>query len=228
MTASIGLDVGQRRDPTAVCVAEGEWREVEGRTESHFLVRHLERLPLGTPYPEVTDRIARITDQVRARTGDRPTVYVDSTGVGGPVVDLLRERVRSGEVVAVWFMYGDQRTESWEGDFLRVSLGKAYMVSRLQVLLGTGRLHLPKTREAGALTDELLNYELRVDQSGHETFGAFRTGTHDDLACALGLAIQDESPDWRRHCTQRRSDSLTPAAWRPQREPRKSFREPVR
>ena len=64
------------------------------------------------------------------------------------------------------------------------------MVSRLQVLLGTGRLHLPRTREAGALTDELLNYELRVDQNGHESFGALRTGTHDDLACALGLATQ--------------------------------------
>ena len=50
------------------------------------------------------------------------------------------------------------------------------MVSRLQALLGSGRLHLPRTREAGALTEELLNYELRVDQNGHETFGAFGSG----------------------------------------------------
>ena len=187
---TIGIDIGQKRDPTALCVSQGQWRDEEGRTESHFVIRHLERLPLGTPYPQVADRIARVTDQIRAKTGESPTVFVDGTGVGQPVVDLLRERVHSGEVVAVWFTYGDQRTESWEGDHLRVSLGKSHMVSRLQVLLGTGRLHLPRTREAGALTDELLNYELRVDQSGHETFGAFRTGTHDDLACALGLATQ--------------------------------------
>lgn len=88
-----------------------------------------------------------MTDQVRSRTGARPTVYVDATGVGQPVVDHLRERVLSGEVVAIWFTYGDQRTKSWEGDHLRVTLGKGYMVSRLQVLLGTGRLHLPRTEE---------------------------------------------------------------------------------
>lgn len=190
MAITIGVDIGQKRDPTAVCVAEGDWRAVDGRTESHFLVRHLERLPLGTPYPQVADRIARITDQVRARTGKSPTVFVDGTGVGQPVVDLLRERVHSGAVVAVWFTYGDQRTESWEGDFLRVSLGKSHMVSRLQVLLGTGRLHLPRTREAAVLTEELLNYELRVDESAHERFGAFKIGTHDDLVTALGLATQ--------------------------------------
>lgn len=196
MTITIGVDIGQKRDPTAVCVAEGEWREVEGRTESHFVIRHLERLPLGTPYPRVADRIARVTDQVRAKKGERPTVFVDGTGVGQPVVDLLRERVQSGEVVAVWFIYGDQRTESWEGEFLRVSLGKAYLVSRLQVLLGTGRLHLPRTREAGALTDELLNYELRVDENARETFGAFKVGTHDDLVTALGLATQVDPVQW--------------------------------
>jgi hypothetical protein len=64
------------------------------------------------------------------------------------------------------------------------------MVSRLQAMFGSGRLHLPKTREAGALTAELLNFELRVDPDGREKSGAFRVGTHDDLVCALGLATQ--------------------------------------
>ena len=190
MTITLGIDIGQKRDPTAVAVVETEWREVEGRAEAHYMVRHLERIRLNTAYPEVAGRIARITDQVRARTGENPTVFVDATGVGTPVVDLLRERVHSGEVVAVWFTAGDQRTESWEGDHLRVSLGKSHMVSRLQVLLGKGRLHLPRTLEAEALSRELLDFELRVDQRGYERSGAFRTGTHDDLACALGLATQ--------------------------------------
>lgn len=194
MSVTIGVDVGKKRDPTAVCVAEGEWREVEGRAEVHFVVRHLERLPLGTPYPEVVDRIARVTDQVRARTGERPTLYVDSTGVGQPVVDLLREQVLGGTVVAVHFTGGEDRTESWDGEHLRVALGKGYLVSRLQVLLGTGRLHLPRTREAAALTDELMVYELRVDANGHARAGAFKVGTHDDLVTALGLAVQVDRP----------------------------------
>jgi hypothetical protein len=171
-------------------VAEADRREVEGRTEVHFVVRHLERLALGTPYPQVVERIVRVTDRVRTRTGERPILYMDSTGVGQPVVDLLRERVRGGTVVAVFFTAGDQRTGTWDGDHLRVSLGKGYLVSRLQALLGTGRLHLPRTHEAAALTAELLNYELRVDTDGHARAGAFRTGTHDDLVTAVGLATQ--------------------------------------
>lgn len=97
-------------------------------------------------------------------------------------------------MVAVWFTYGDQRTETWEGDHLRVSLGKSHMVSRLQVLLGTGRLHLPRTREAAALTEELLDYEIRVDENANDKYGAFKVGTHDDLVTALGLAVQVDLP----------------------------------
>lgn len=194
LTVLVGVDIGQKRDPTAVCVAEAQQRKVGGRVETHFLVRHLERLPLGTPYPAVSDSVTSVADRVRARTGVRPTVFVDATGVGQAVVDLLRGRVRSAEVVPVWFTSGERRTERWDSGGRRVSLGKAYMVSRLQALLGSGRLHLPKTVEAEALTRELLNYELRVDEDGHERFGAFKTGTHDDLATALGLAVQVDSP----------------------------------
>ena len=188
--AVIGIDIGKMRDPTAIAVAEAERREVGSRIETHFNVRHLERLPLGTPYPQVVERIARITDQVRARTGERPAVFVDSTGVGQPIVDLLRGQAQSGVIVPVTFTAGDRRTETWEDGYLRVSLGKAFMVSKLQALLGSGRLHLPRTREAGVLTKELLNYELRVDQDGREKAGAFRVGTHDDLVTAVGLAVQ--------------------------------------
>jgi hypothetical protein len=99
----------------------------------------------------VVERIARITDQARARTGKQPTVNVDATGVGQPVVDLLRDRVQSGQVVAVTFTAGDRRTQTWEGGYLRVSLGKSHMVSKLQALLQCGRLHLPRTRESRGL-----------------------------------------------------------------------------
>jgi hypothetical protein len=185
----IGVDVGKQRDPTAVCVAEAEERSEGGWVETHFLVRHLERLPLGTPYPQVVDRVEALTRRLVQRTGEWPVLYVDSTGVGQPVVDHLRDR-RIGMVVAVYFTGGEDRKESWEGERLRVALGKGYLVSRLQALLGTGRLHLPRGREAAALTDELVNYELRVSGDGHARAGAFRTGTHDDLVTSLGLAVQ--------------------------------------
>ena len=195
MTVLIGVDIGQKRDPTALCVAEDEERFVEGRRERHFVVRFLDRLPLGTPYPAVADRVADIVERAREKTRDATIVNVDATGVGQPVVDLLRERVHRAQVVAVYFTHGDQRSEALERGYPRVTLGKALLVSRLQALLQTGRLHLPRTREAEVLSGELLNYEIRVNEDANDRYGAFRVGTHDDLVTALGLAVQTDPID---------------------------------
>lgn len=48
-------------------------------------------------------------------------------------------------------------------DHRTVRLGKAYLVSRLQMLLQSSRVHLPRTAEAEALATELLDYQIRVD-----------------------------------------------------------------
>jgi hypothetical protein len=49
----MGVDPGQRRDPSAVVVVEAPGR---GR----LLVRHAERMRLGTPYREVAQRVGRL------------------------------------------------------------------------------------------------------------------------------------------------------------------------
>lgn len=188
---AIGLDIGQKRDPTAICVAEIDPREQGKRTDIHFLIRHLERLPLGTPYPQVAERFAQLVSRVRTKTDRKPTIFVDATGVGQPVVDIMRDEVQGGLIVEVYFTHGDRRTETKEHHTLKsVSLGKAFLVSRLQALLQTGRLHLPRNAESAALTEELLNYEIRIDDNANDRYGAFRVGTHDDLVTALGLAVQ--------------------------------------
>lgn len=183
MDVVIGVDIGQRTDPTAVAVIETANRD--GR--SHYVARHLERLPLGTPYPAVVARLQRIVEHVTEQTGVAPRLCVDATGVGTPVVDLLRGAGLF--VTPVYFTHGDRRTI--EGGEVR--LGKAWLVSRLQVLLQDGRLHLPRTTEAEALARELLGYEIRVDQDGNDRYGTFRVGTHDDLVTALGLAVQEDA-----------------------------------
>ena len=192
---TIGIDIGQKRDPTAIAVTEIEYRDSElpgCKKESHYLIRHLERLPLGTAYPEVAKRIDRICQGVERQTGRRTDIFVDATGVGQPIVDLLNDSSRSvHQVWAVYFTHGDRRTEDRSED--RVTLGKAFLVSRLQMLLQCQRLHLPRNhREADALVQELLDYEIRVDEDANDKYGAFRVGTHDDLVTALGLAVQKE------------------------------------
>jgi hypothetical protein len=122
---------------------------------------------------------------------------MDATGIGQPVVDLLWERFPGGCVVPVYLTHGDRRVETREGEGVRISLGKAYLVSRLQAVLQNHRLHLPHTREAETLTEELLDYEIRVDERANDAYGAFKVGTHDDLVTALGLATQSDKPPWR-------------------------------
>lgn len=63
------------------------------------------------------------------------------------------------------------------------------------MLLSYGRVHLPQTREAFALKEELMNYTSRVNENTNTEFGAFKVGTHDDLVTALGLARLCEMVD---------------------------------
>ena len=189
MAVLMGVDLGQKRDPSALCVLETTDR-VEGETRKrHYLVRFLERLPLGTPYPEVAQRVAEVVQKTRQQTGQAPELAVDATGVGAPIIDLLQERSELSPT-AVYFTHGDRRKETWQDGCCQVSLGKAFLVSRLQALLQTQRLHLPKGSEPEALAHELRNYEIRVDENANDRYGAFRVGTHDDLVTALGLAVQ--------------------------------------
>lgn len=203
---TLGVDVGQRVDPTAIAVVEIEDRPFYSavavastvgdtpllepeRYEQHFTARYLERLPIGTSYPEVTRRLVTLVTALRVRVPDAyPTLYLDATGVGTPVLDMLIESQIAATVVPVYFVHGERRREADDG----VRLGKAYMVSRLQALLQSRRLHLPRTAEAEQLARELLNYEIRVDENAKDTYGAFKVGTHDDLVTALGLAVQDD------------------------------------
>ena len=197
----IGVDIGQKRDPTAIAVAEREWRRRNDLRDDHYLIRYLQRLPLGTPYPTVAERLEEIVTDVRKHARSGPSVYVDATGVGQPVVDLL-EAVET-PIYAVYFTHGDRRSVNRR----QITLGKAWLVSRLQALLQTGRIHLPRTEEADVLANELLDYELRVSENANDTYGAFKVGSHDDLVTALGLAVQAKpQPRPRVHLIHARSE----------------------
>lgn len=190
----VGIDIGQKVDPTAIAVLEIEERREEEATreEEYHLVRFLERLPLGTSYPRIAARLAEITANLGTRASEqagqavrvRPTIWLDATGVGQPVVDLLKEA--GVATTPIYFTHGDRFVKTDTG---AITLGKALLVSQLQVVLQTGRILLPKTEEAQTLARELQDYEIRVDEDANDKYGAFKVGTHDDLVTALGLAV---------------------------------------
>jgi hypothetical protein len=192
MRVSLGADIGKKTDPTAIVVVEHDERH--GRM--HYVARHVERLELGLPYPQIADRIAEVAKTLRIWSkggtfGGNPVgvdVYVDATGVGTPVVDLLDDRgIRP---IPVYFTGTDKRIRHSDGS---VAMGKAWLVGRLQVLFQANRIHLPNTPEAKALVKELLAYEVRVTPAANLAAGVFRNGEHDDLVTALALAVGSES-----------------------------------
>jgi hypothetical protein len=62
-------------------------------------------------------------------------------------------------------------------------------VGCLQVLLQTGRLKIASALpEAELLVKELLAFQVKITSHAHDSYGAWREGTHDDLVLALAIA----------------------------------------
>jgi hypothetical protein len=140
-------------------VVETEKRRGEkGQKEEHFVVRYLESIPPGTSFPAIADRCAEVAKAVEKRTRSEPEIYVDATGFGAELVDEVTRRGEYRRVYTVYFTHGDRRLEE-RGE---VRLGKAWLVTRVQLLLQTHRLHLPKSQEAERLAQELIEYEVKV------------------------------------------------------------------
>lgn len=172
----MGVDLGQLRDFTAIIIDE------QGEEDSH-LIRVIDRPPLNTPYPEIIKRVQEIRDSIEELTGSAPTIYIDATGVGRPVVDEFE--AKGVYVHPVTILAGESVTE--EGRELHV--GKLALVSRLDVLLSDGRIKWDGSTPLGKkLTNELHRFQLKLSKSGLLQFEAEKS-FHDDLVIALALAV---------------------------------------
>jgi len=188
----VGLDLGQRQDPTATAVVE--WKEYNGawdavafdyRKETSLSLRYLERMPLGTPYPEVVWEVGCTMRSRQLAGAERRHLVVDGTGVGPAVVDLLRQEDLQGKLWPVTITGGD--TERYADGYYRVP--KRDLVVGLQVLVQQGGLQIAEgMKEGAALVKEMAEMRVKVTGSGHEQFGAWREGEHDDLVLAVALA----------------------------------------
>jgi hypothetical protein len=186
----IGVEIGQKKDPKAIAVAEIDRRHVLHRSDvTHFLVRHLSQLPPGTSYPKISQRVGEIADQVHERKRVSVTIFLNATGLGDPIASMVAEQLSEGRLRPVYLNHGDRLHD----DFDKIVLGKAFLVTRLQALLQSGRIHLPEGNEAQALAQALQDYEISIDENANDRYGAFRVGPQDHLVTALGLAVHDDA-----------------------------------
>jgi hypothetical protein len=189
---NVGLDPGQTQDPTALAVV----RTLQDGDKPVFQCGHLERLPLGTPYPGIIQHTRRLL-QKEPLLG-KAELILDLTGVGRAVGDMFRQE--GMHPVRVTITAGLDETVDDRGEH---HVAKMILVSTVQALLHDGRLLIQKDLpDAPALRTELEDFRATVTDSGRWTFGA-RAGQHDDLVLALSLAV------WRAY--KRRTRPIHPS-----------------
>ena len=54
------------------------------------------------------------------------------------------------------------------------------------------QIQIERLERMNAMSRELETYEIKVSEDANDRYGAFKTGAHDDLATALGLAVQTD------------------------------------
>src|SRR6266404_1192667 len=193
----MGVDLGQSTDPTAICVLQHrviptspeKWIpdhktciSRQERTE-RFDVRHLERLPLGMSYPEQVQRVAMVLARPPLNTTGCKLV-IDETGVGRAVGDIFDAAGLYPKRITI--TAGQEATQQ-SGS--RWHVAKGILISGVDARLHTGELRIAETlSDAGALQEELKDFQRKVNEAGRATYNA-RVGAHDDLVLAVAISL---------------------------------------
>lgn len=172
----IAVDLAQTHDFTAISISDVHG---DGAHAMHH-VRHLERLQRGTSYARQIDRLREIVELVPGAT-----LVVDQTGVGRPVVDMLRDAGLSP--IAVTITAGDNVSR----DHSDYRVPKRHLVTNLQIALQSRRLKVAASLvEARRWADELLAFQVEISASGRDTYGNDASlHAHDDLVIATALGV---------------------------------------
>jgi hypothetical protein len=190
------LDLGQTADYTALAVVQSvQTRIPDGPVVKGLHLRHLERYPLRTPYPEIVEKVAALVryeklspteyDPSRGRYSSQPpALVVDNTGVGVAVTDLLKGKgLRFTPVTITGGDAAHKASGNWR-------VPKRDLVAALEVPFHTGQLKVAEGLTLWpALREELLNFRRKINlKTAHDSYEHWRETDHDDLVLATALA----------------------------------------
>ncbi|GIU78600.1 MAG: hypothetical protein KatS3mg005_1838 [Bryobacteraceae bacterium] len=186
-----GLDLGRRHDPSALVLLErlalptGRTDPITFQPESRlvFRLRLAHRFPLGMPYLELLRRLPRLIAPPHPApwpvlpghpANPRKTLAVDASGVGAPLVELLRRLPLDAHIIPITITSGHHPAPDPHGGQL---VPRRDLLSRLRILFESGLLRIPRSLPSrGAILEELSRLS---DEPSSK---------HDDLALALALA----------------------------------------
>lgn len=180
------------RFPSTECIDKARgWNYNDGRPANPPLALvHLERFELHTPYPKVVESIGELIQTPPIRLTCTPLV-VDGTGVGAPVVDMMRQAglgPTSVTITAGFTVIYNQEDGSYR-------VPKRDLISTVSVLLEQRRLRIPRSLPNAQLLDrELQEFRRTITKVGNDTYAADRD-KHDDMVLSIALAA------WHREFT---------------------------
>ncbi len=190
----LSVDLGKDGDYTAMALLSLQERLMErvprhqydttrASIVSSFALLGLERAELGTPYTEISRRVARLTT-APAYSQDI-LVVIDATGVGNAVAEMFAQ---AGVYAMKLIVTGGHEPSVKNG---RYYVPKKDLVAALRTAFDTGRLKVaPGLPAWGDLLAEMTNFVMKRDQrTGHEKFEAWRERDHDDLVLALAMGV---------------------------------------
>lgn len=157
-----------------------------------LLVRHIERVRERS-YVDVVNEVAALLARPPL-SGLDVALLADAGGVGVAVLDLMRQHgLRPWSITAT----GGDNVNVPEYGVIRVP--KRELISAAQIALAQGRLRIAAgLAHAPTLVKELQAYQVKISQSGHDSYAA-REGAHDDLVYAVAQMCWFR--DWNSyHC----------------------------
>lgn len=198
---TIGLDLGQSNDYSALVVAERVLTLPPGITldtyyrnpstvrgadvQEQFHVSAMRRWDLGTPYPSIVEDVTRLCGSDAMRND--ALLVVDRSGVGAAVTDLLTERFMAHELTRVPPIYA---TITGGADRNGSNIPKADLIAGVTVPLQQNRLVIGSTLAlASVIEQELLAFRQKITVSGNTSYDITRRDGHGDLVMALALAL---------------------------------------
>jgi len=186
----IGVSLGVGIQPTALAVVEqiidsgGNWLAKTRALE----LRHLERLPAQTSYPDTVERVATLlsSSEIDENEGCGDVgVVLDTTGSGRAILELFKRAAIRPIVVTI--TGAGVREEQVEFDDWR--LPKVELVGTLRVAYESERLRMAKSLElVPDLLNELREFKMRPPRIDPNDPESWRENEFDDLIFAVGLA----------------------------------------
>jgi len=147
-----------------------------------YRMLYLHRFRLKTPYPSVVSWVSNFLYLTFSQ--NEYILLVDYTGVGKPVVDLLREN----DLPLVAINISGGIAARWHG-MTEASVPKTELITAMSIVMQEYRIKIPNDIDlADQIKKEFINFKLRINKNANTTFSAAH-GYHDDIVLSMSLAI---------------------------------------